>query len=424
MVAKVSNGKNILGMLNYNEKKVKEGVASCIDENLYGREVSQLSFSAKLKGLMNFMERNKRASSKAVHISLNFHPDEKLGKDILCQIARSYMNKIGFEEQPYLVYEHHDAAHPHIHILTTNITKEGKRIVLYNIGRNQSEKARKEIEMEFNLVKAAGRKEAHDNFLRPVDLKQLDYGKGELKRQVSNIVRTVTKSYKYTSLTELNTILHHFNILADRGSERSTMHNRRGLHYRVLDIKGNKIGVPIKASSIYDKPTLAYLEKQFQLNQTLRQPHQQSLKNHVDEALSDLSSGKSTKRLNEFIDILAKAGIDVAFRQNDQGRVYGVTFVDHKSRVVFKGSDLGKPYSANAILKRLHVDDSITPLPYYHITTFTRHSSIGDESSLHHTNTLTNQLINNLLESTPTDFTSPDSATKKRRRKKLKRRGL
>ena len=49
---------------------------------------------------------------------------------------------------------------------------------------------------------------------------------------------------------------------------------------------------------------------------------------------------------------LKKQGIDVVFRQNDNGRIYGVTFIDHDSRVVLNGSRLGKEYSANVFNER------------------------------------------------------------------------
>jgi len=42
-----------------------------------------------------------------------------------------------------------------MHIVSSNIQKDGSRISLHNLGRNQSEKARKEIEIEFGLVKAS-----------------------------------------------------------------------------------------------------------------------------------------------------------------------------------------------------------------------------------------------------------------------------
>ncbi|WP_449436202.1 relaxase/mobilization nuclease domain-containing protein [Pedobacter steynii] len=44
------------------------------------------------------------------------------------------MEKIGFGDQPFIAYRHHDAAHDHIHLLTTNIQSSGKVVSLHNIG--------------------------------------------------------------------------------------------------------------------------------------------------------------------------------------------------------------------------------------------------------------------------------------------------
>jgi len=264
----------MLTILNYNENKVKEGVAKCILENGYGCPVNKLTFSDKVNGLDSFVKLNRRATTKAVHVSLNFHPDEKLKQDTLQSIASSYMDKIGFGSQPYLVYQHFDSGHPHLHIVTTNIQRSGKRIVMYNIGKNQSEKARKQIEKEFDLIKASGRSQSTSRQATN-NLKVVTYGRSETKRAISNVVRTVIESYRYTSLPELNAALKQYNVMADRGGEKSIMFSKGGLHYRIIDDKGNKIGVPIKASSIYTKPTLSYLTKQFKLNEALRSPHKQ-----------------------------------------------------------------------------------------------------------------------------------------------------
>ncbi|MFW1442921.1 relaxase/mobilization nuclease domain-containing protein, partial [Vibrio parahaemolyticus] len=117
-------------------------------------DTNELSFTQKAKGFERLNERNERAKTKTLHISLNFDPSEKLSETKLKNIAATYINEIGFEDQPYLVYQHHDAGHPHIHIITTAIREDGTRINTHNIGRNQSEKARKKIEAEFNLIKA------------------------------------------------------------------------------------------------------------------------------------------------------------------------------------------------------------------------------------------------------------------------------
>ena len=70
----------------------------------------------------------------------------------MVDIASFYMEKIGFGQQPYLVYQHLDAGHPHIHIVGTNIQKDGKRISLHNIGRNQSTTARRELEKRMEII--------------------------------------------------------------------------------------------------------------------------------------------------------------------------------------------------------------------------------------------------------------------------------
>jgi hypothetical protein len=399
MVAKVNSGKDIRGILSYNENKVTEGVAKCIHENLFGQEVEKLSFHTKLKGFENFMDLNRRATTKAVHISLNFHASEReqLSADRLTEIASTYMEKIGFGNQPYLVYQHFDAAHPHVHIVTTNITHDGNRILLYNIGRNQSEKARKEIEHDYNLVKASGRKQETTQSVGD-QVKKVEYGKAETKRSISNVVRFVTRVYKYTSLPELNAVLSQYNVMADRGSERSQMNRKNGLLYRLLDDKGNKVGIPIKASSIYGKPTMKYLEKQFKLNEALRNPHKERVKKCIDDAFG----GKSSITRKAFEYALRKQSVRVLYRKNDEGRIYGITFVDNKMRVVFNGSDLGKPYSAKAITERL---TNFYPIP--------RHDSIQPQS-----HSGANPIIADLTHAEELDYTSPDAAMKKRRKKR------
>ncbi len=349
MVAKMITGKTILGALNYNENKVKQGHAACIGANMFGCSPEELNFNEKKNRFESQINLNRRSKTNVVHISLNFGLHEKLDREILNAISDTYMNKIGFGNQPYLVYHHFDAAHPHVHILTTSIQDNGKRIPLHNLGRNQSEKARKEIELLFNLTKAEGKDISKDVLLDPKLLEKASYGKTETKRTISKIVRTITRSYKYTSLPELNAVLQQYNVVAEKGREGTIMHQKNGLVYCIVDEKGNKVGVPIKASSIYGKPTLANLEKQFKLNEALRVPLKKRVQDKVDQTFSNGANSK----LVDFVKALEKDNIMVVFRQNDEGRVYGITFIDNHNKVVFNGSDLGKQYSAKAIMERL-----------------------------------------------------------------------
>lgn len=152
MVAKINIPKDLMKALNYSEKKVQKGQAECIAAGHYLRTVHQMTLEQKLRGFEMRNMVNDRAVTKTLHISLNFDPSEKLSKEKLSRIASAYLQKIGFGAQPYLVYEHRDAGHPHVHIVTTTIRDDGSRIPTHNIGRSLSEKARKEIEESFGLI--------------------------------------------------------------------------------------------------------------------------------------------------------------------------------------------------------------------------------------------------------------------------------
>jgi hypothetical protein len=355
MVAKIMIGKSVRGALTYNEQKVVEGQAQLIMASGFASEIEQLNFSQKLQRFEHLTALNPRVKTNTLHISLNFDATEKLINEQLQQIAAAYMEKIGFGEQPYLVYRHTDAAHQHVHLVTTSMQRDGKPINLHNIGRLVSEPARKQIEQEFALVRAESKQFKQHTGIKPADLEKAAYGNIPTKRAISNMVTAVMNFYKYTSLAEFNAVLNQFNVAADRGTADSRQFEKKGLLYFLLDDKGNKTGVPIKASSLYSKPTLANLEKKFAANTEKRKPYREVLKTAIDRVL------KQYKEIirETFIKEMADRNVTVVFRQNEQGFTYGLTFIDHTNRTVFNGSDLGKAYSAKSIQEQFGKADQL-----------------------------------------------------------------
>ena len=346
MVAKITILKRLLDAVNYNEKKVEKGKAECIHAGNYIGDAASMTFFQKLSPLKMRDELNTRATTKTLHVSLNFDPSENLSEEKLRNIADTYLEKIGFGNQPYLVYKHHDAGHPHIHIVSTAINADGSRINTHNIGRLQSEKARKEIEESFHLVKASSKHTKPDQINTIPEA--ITYGKGETKSSISRVVTAVLHQYTFTSLPEFNAALRQFNIVADRGDEKSRVFKNRGLMFRLLDSTGSKIGVPIKASSISSKPTLTNLEKLFDLSK----PKKELSKNKVKMAI-DLALQKRPRQLNQLIAELKTHNIYTLVRQNSDGRIYGITLVDNRTKSVFNGSDLGKQYSITRLQDQL-----------------------------------------------------------------------
>lgn len=350
MVAKITSPARIIAALNYNEKKVKEGKAECLHASGYLRGAGEMNFYQKLEGFERLNALNSRATTKTLHISLNFDPSEKIQNERLIAIASDYMEKIGFGSQPWLVYRHKDAGHPHIHIVTTTIQDNGKRIDTYNIGRNQSEKARKEIEQVFGLVCAEDQKRLLHKPIVPVQAEKIGYGKTETKKGIANVLNAILNTYRYCSLPEFNAILKAYNVVADRGQQDGRIYRHNGLVYRILDAKGNKVGVPIKASLLNSKPTLEKLETLFEKNKALKEPFKLSLKKIIDQVLTQYPRDMST-----FIRQLEQKNVATVLRQNDEGRIYGITFVDRNNKCVFNGSDIGRSYSAAHLEEKLAV---------------------------------------------------------------------
>jgi hypothetical protein len=348
MVAIIKTSASLRRPFHYNENKVEQGVAELLLTQNYPVEEAVKSADIRLKYMLKLTELNFKTSVNSVHISLNFAPGENFEKEKLEKIAKEYMIGIGFENQPYLVYKHTDAGHPHLHIVTTNIGLDGKRIPLHNIGKLKSEPTRKAIEKQFGLVPAESQK--HGLFIgKPVSISKLDYGKSETKRAIGNVLQHVLNNYSYTSLPELNALLKGYRILADRVTEESRIFKNRGLVYRVLDGQGNKVGVPVKASSFHFRATLNAIESKFEFNKTERKKYINSIRSAID--LTVLKMHKSS--LDEVIKSLEKQGIVTVKRENQEGRMYGITYVDHRTKCVFNGSALGKKYSVNGLLNRL-----------------------------------------------------------------------
>jgi intracellular sulfur oxidation DsrE/DsrF family protein len=121
----------------------------------------------------------------------------------------------------------------------------------------------------------------------------------------------------------------------------------------VLDEKENKIGVPIKASLIYNNPGLKFLEQKFVQNESIKERYKQRVKVAIDWALLR----KSNVSMKELTDALSKEQIRVVLRCSREGYLYGITYVDLKTGCVFNGSDLGKEYSANGLLERCAIQN-------------------------------------------------------------------
>ena len=340
MVAKISTGKDLYGALAYNQTKVENGHAKILDANLLPYpEDGRFRMGETMEAFTAWLPSHFRTEKPVIHISLNPHPDDVLTDTELQDIAREYLEKLGYGNQPYLVVKHEDIDRHHLHIVTINVDEKGRRLNQDFLFR-RSDRIRRELERKYGLHPAERKNLRLENPLRKVDASA-----GDVKRQVGNTVKALSGQYRFRTMGEYRALLSLYNMTVEeaRGNVRGREYH--GLVYSVTDDAGNKTGNPFKSSLFGKSAGYEAVQKKFARSK-------QEIK---DRKLADmtkrtvLSVLEGTYDKEKFVSRLKEKGIDTVLRYTEEGRIYGATFIDHRTGCVLNGSRMGKELSANAL---------------------------------------------------------------------------
>lgn len=340
MVAKISIGSSLYGALAYNSEKINKEEGRLLGANkIILPADGQIDIGRIAENFREFMPMMGRTKKPILHISLNPHPDDKLTDQDFEILAREYLEKLGFGEQPFIIYKHEDIDRHHIHIVTVNVNEQGKRLNQDFLFR-RSKKITTELEEKYNLHKAQREKITPDMPIKKVD------PSGDIKRQVANTVKMVGMRYKFQTMGEYNAVLSLYNIRCEQTDGRVNGREYHGLVYFATDEEGKVIANPFKASRLGKFASRTAVEGRFE-----------RAKDKIDVAptrdrVADVLDRATDK--GDFTAKLKDCGIDVVFRYTDEGRIYGVTFIDHNTMTVLNGSRLGKQFSANALNERFN----------------------------------------------------------------------
>ena len=341
MVAKINYGSSLYGALAYNGEKVNEGVAKILETNkVFSPADGTHDISACMQDFMAYMPSHVLTKKPVIHISLNPHPDDRLTDEQFSAIAREYIEKMGYANQPFIVYKHEDIDRHHLHIVTLAVDERGKKI---NDRNNfyTSTRILKELEQKYGLIPAQMRKEKE-----VFRLQKVCYGDGEnLKKQLVSVIRPAAKFYHCPSLKEYRALLSTYNICVEEVKGEIRGKTYMGLLYFATDDKGNKVGKVFKSSLFGKSVGYEALQNRFKASkEKLKEKHLAPKTKAIVAGALRRSATREDFRGN-----LHHRGIDVLFRENDEGRLYGITFIDHNNGCVANGSRLGKELSANAV---------------------------------------------------------------------------
>ena len=337
MIAKISSTENLGGALGYNFKKVQhdEATVLCVNELRQGFD-GTFQMDKVLADMQKAIPEQCRTKKTVFHCSLNPHPDEKLSDERLTQIAKEYMEALGYGNQPYIVFKHNDIAREHIHIVSLRVDFDGNKINDKFEGR-RSKKITNALEKKYNLIPSSKVSERTTTETPKVNVVQ-----GNIKEQVANTVRSAMKHYTFCSLGELNAVLRKYNLAVEEVKTEYRGKQYDGLVYVPTDDKGNKVSTPIHASDIGRGVGYTAVQNKMLKSKQMVKPLIPTVRRKVLEVMR--TSPHTEERLRQRLE---KQGLQVVIRKNDNGRIYGITFIDDEKGIALNGSRLGKGYAAN-----------------------------------------------------------------------------
>ena len=385
MIAKISSTENLGGALDYNFKKVEKGEASILlAAELYQSNDGNYTMEDVLADMQALIPKKCRTKKTVFHCSLNPHPDEKLSDETLMQIAKEYMEALGYGKQPYIVFKHNDIAREHIHIVSLRADSEGKKIN-DKFEKRRSKQITDTLERKYNLIpssKVSGKVET--------ETPKVDIDRGNIKEQVASVIRMVLKHYKFCSLGELNAILNKYNLAVEEVKTEFRGKKYDGLVYVPTDDKGDKVSSPIHASDIGRGVGYTAVQNRMQKSKQAIKPLISIIRYRVLQTMR--TSPKTEEELRQRLE---EQGLRVFIRKNESGRIYGITFIDDKEGIALNGSRLGKGYAANVFNGYF---SNPTHNPFLDETLYGSLSAHLDQSATVHPSQLNTEESDNLVD--------------------------
>jgi len=328
--------------LYYNKEKVDKNEAEVLlwqkmlePFDKYGR----MDVDACMESFRPYLEANRRMTNTVFHASLNPSPEDKLTDGQLRDIAQEYMELWVMATSPTLSLN--------IRTFRANIsiscrcgsTSGGGWKINDSHEYDHSMSVLRELERKYDLHPSIKGEELAYN----VGLHRANYREGNVKQQISSVVRSCLRNYKCSSYGEFRTLLERFNVSVEGHTGTIDGRNYAGIVYGALTDNGYGTGTPFKSSKIGKDVGYDALQKYYGKSKAVLK--EEGALDRLRQTVRDAMSPRNTR--DEFRQLLKADGIDTIFRINPVGRIYGVTFIDHEAGIVTNGSVLGKEFSTN-----------------------------------------------------------------------------
>lgn len=302
--------------VNYNDKKVNKGTGELMLMKNFPSFINEASSQKEVRDYLKSISKNEKVKKPQFHsvISTKF---QEHSKEELKNVAEGFMNEMGYGTQPFIVVFHKDTDNNHVHIVSTRVDKQsGKKI--------------------------------DDSYERLNAQKALSNTMGKLYGQSPEAELDKLLNYKISSFSQLETLLHRNGYKINRNTNDENFYSilKNGVIQRTLS--GNQIVFDNSKSDSRARQIKAILNKYKELysNKVFKvEDNRRSQSMLPQEKIADRENLSKSKI--EFESELQKKlkdvfGIDIVFHQKEGLKPFGYTLIDHKTGIVYKGSEILK----------------------------------------------------------------------------------
>ena len=358
--------------LQYNERKVEEGKAAVVySQGLDNPDKPLETFERYERG-------SRRCEKMSFHMSVNPSRTDGMTEDQVVAFTKELMEGLGYGDQPFIIYRHNDINREHYHIVSVRVDNNGRKIsdkyehrhcqelmkelapkYGFAVGKEKDVQEKEPIRIEGPIPDygpVSGPEmplgfespEAFEEFLKnnpppefppleedkkedgKVEYQRFDPEKGDYMKQIEELVEQA-KKYHFTTGEQFKMLMRQFGVDVDyQMVKRQAMMTFAGINPK----NGHRCTAPIPAKDL-KVPSVDEIRQHIEdAKKEKRNKEKQRAANLVRIALKYGKSELHTRR------ILRKKNIGMVFSRTKEGKIFGVTFIDHQTRCVFKSSEL------------------------------------------------------------------------------------
>ncbi|MGB3143575.1 MAG: relaxase/mobilization nuclease domain-containing protein, partial [Maribacter sp.] len=330
MIARILYRETVQGVLNYVFGKENRMILGF--QNTY----SEFDTDHRLFGnILYGLGQRKKSTKRYAHITLNLPHGEHLENTSFYEVAKEYMEQMGYGEQPYVVVRHDDTKHEHIHIVSTTVKDDGSSINLsHDFRRNLA--TQKFIEKTFGLSPAPETRSERQLPLHRLPELQFSTDDGNGNRfYLQEVLNSTFQKYNIRSIDELKILLEPYHIIIKQSVNEN---GRVGVAYGLNNQKQYKTRF-INGYQVHPKLSGPKIKAVFERNRKskLLPMH----KKRLEKQLATTMKLFDRIHYRDFPDILKSyQNIDCELIYDRKQKLIGLTLYD-KSGYVFNQAEIG-----------------------------------------------------------------------------------